>query len=122
LGFEGLMIETHPNPKKALSDSKQQITPQELKTLLGNLCFDSIKSKDKGTLPQHEVSLKALRNLIEPIDQELLEVLQKRMKVVEQIALLKKASKVEPFQKKRMEELIKNLEEYGQKKGLIKNI
>ncbi|MEE2744889.1 MAG: chorismate mutase [Bdellovibrionota bacterium] len=120
LGFEGLMIETHPNPKKALSDSKQQITPQELKTLLDNLCFDSIKSKDKGSLPEHEVSLKALRNLIGPLDQELLEVLQKRMKVVKQIALLKKVSKVEPFQKKRMEELIENLEICGQKRGLDK--
>tara|TARA_Y100001954_G_scaffold154189_1_gene164052 strand:- start:9422 stop:10495 length:1074 start_codon:yes stop_codon:yes gene_type:complete len=120
LGFDGLMIETHPTPEKALSDSKQQITPKDLKELLQNLQFDSIELRNKRILPQHDKSLKALRNLIEPLDQELLEVLQKRMKVVKQIARLKKTSKIKVFQKKRMEELLGKVEVAAQRKGLDK--
>jgi len=33
-GADGLMIEVHCNPKEALSDSKQAITPAELKTII----------------------------------------------------------------------------------------
>jgi len=33
-GADGLMIEVHPNPKKALSDGKQSLTPIEFKKLL----------------------------------------------------------------------------------------
>ncbi|MBG09319.1 MAG: 3-deoxy-7-phosphoheptulonate synthase [Halobacteriovoraceae bacterium] len=120
LGFDGLMIETHPCPQKALSDSKQQITPEDLKTLLHNLTYNSVPSRDQGILPQHDTSLKALRNLIEPLDQELLEILQKRMSVVKKIAHIKKASKLDVFQRQRMEELIKKLEVCAQKKGLDK--
>ena len=120
LGFDGLMIETHPTPEKALSDSKQQITPQDLKELLQTLKFDSIELMKKGILPQQDNSLKALRNLIEPLDQELLEVLQKRMKVVKQIARLKKTSKIKVFQKNRMEELLGKVEVAAQRKGLDK--
>ena len=42
------------------------------------------------------------------------------MEVVRQIAILKKAKKMKTFQKKRMEELIENLEVSGEKKGLGK--
>jgi len=37
LHYDGLMIEVHINPKLALSDAKQQITPKELGNLLKNL-------------------------------------------------------------------------------------
>ena len=36
-GFDGLMIEVHPDPDKALSDAAQQITPAELAELIGSL-------------------------------------------------------------------------------------
>jgi len=41
LNFDGLMIESHINPKVALSDAKQQITPAELGVLLGKLILRS---------------------------------------------------------------------------------
>ncbi|NPA22095.1 MAG: 3-deoxy-7-phosphoheptulonate synthase [Candidatus Micrarchaeota archaeon] len=37
LGADGLMVEVHPNPEKALSDQKQQITPDEFKRLMEKL-------------------------------------------------------------------------------------
>ena len=36
-GADGLMIEVHPNPDKALSDARQQLTPEMLKELIGEL-------------------------------------------------------------------------------------
>ena len=37
LNFDGLIIETHCNPDKALSDAKQQVTPEGLKKILDRL-------------------------------------------------------------------------------------
>jgi 3-deoxy-D-arabino-heptulosonate 7-phosphate (DAHP) synthase len=37
LNFDGLMIETHPNPQQALSDAQQQITPVQLFELLNTI-------------------------------------------------------------------------------------
>ena len=34
MDFDGLIIETHCNPDKALSDAQQQITPDALQKLL----------------------------------------------------------------------------------------
>lgn len=36
-GADGLLIETHPNPKKALSDGKQSLYPKQLNSLLNDL-------------------------------------------------------------------------------------
>lgn len=33
-GVDGLMIEVHPNPQKALSDGPQSITPEEFDKLV----------------------------------------------------------------------------------------
>ena len=36
-GADGLMVEVHPNPERALSDAKQQLTPEEFERLMGEL-------------------------------------------------------------------------------------
>lgn len=36
-GADGLIIEVHPNPKEALSDAQQQLTPERFKEILENL-------------------------------------------------------------------------------------
>ena len=36
-GADGLIIEVHPNPEKALSDGDQSLTPEAFKQLMGNL-------------------------------------------------------------------------------------
>ena len=40
--FDGLMIETHHNPKIALTDQYQQMKPEELEILLENLKAEKI--------------------------------------------------------------------------------
>ena len=37
INLDGLMIETHNNPSRALSDSQQQVTPKGLNSILNNL-------------------------------------------------------------------------------------
>ena len=41
LNFEGLMIETHPNPDEAWSDAAQQVTGDGLHDILNNLVLRS---------------------------------------------------------------------------------
>ena len=35
--FQGFMLEVHPNPRRALSDEKQQITPSQFNNILKRL-------------------------------------------------------------------------------------
>lgn len=82
-GFDGLMIETHHDPKNALSDAKQQVTPLELKQLIDNLQF---KSKITSEM---ERDLMLLRNQIAHIDTQVGGLLFKRMQLVDQLAKVK---------------------------------
>ena len=93
--LDGLMIETHPNPTSALSDSKQQLTPQELETLL-QFVFKPIQS------------LTSLRKEIDQTDNHLISLLAHRMNVSQKIALSKRHSKLEPLQPERWKAVQQN--------------
>ena len=47
MSYDGLMIETHIDPKNALSDKEQQITPLELDEILNNLIVRNFDTDDK---------------------------------------------------------------------------
>ena len=80
-GFNGLMLECHCNPKEALSDAEQQITPDEWGNLIHNLTF-KINSPNADLIKQ--------RALLEHVDVQLSELLAKRMEIVDEIARIKK--------------------------------
>lgn len=86
LDYAGLMIETHPRPDEAWSDSKQQIHPDELLELLSGLHF-SCKLEEKS---EHREVLELLRSKIDTLDRQLLEILAERMQAVGEIARMKK--------------------------------
>jgi chorismate mutase len=114
LNFDGLFIESHINPEKALSDKEQQITPEGLETILNKLVLRSMditdhKLKDK---------LSQLRAQIDQYDEELLEIFSKRMKISETIGQYKKDNNITIFQPKRWTEIIEKRIENGEKKGL----
>ncbi len=97
-GFDGLIIECHPHPEKALSDKAQQITPEELRDLLTRL-----------RKPQEDVTgteLTALRNQIDQIDDELMSLIQRRMEVAREIGEFKKAHSMAVVQPERYESLM----------------
>ena len=100
LATDGLMIECHINPAEALTDAKQQITPEELKTLLANLTFRSKQSNNV------ERDLAGLRSEIDDIDAELLQLLARRMDVSAQIGEYKKQNNVTVVQMDRWKKIL----------------
>jgi chorismate mutase len=102
LGFDGLMIETHCNPEKALSDAKQQLTPQQLKTLINNLNF---KFQDVSL---SEKTLFKQRLQIDSIDHQISKLLKKRVEIVDTIARLKKECQLPIVDAKRFNK-VKNI-------------
>ena len=103
LNLNGLMIETHPNPKKALTDAKQQITPRKLDQIMEQLVLRKTKTNDDFL----NIKLKAFRENIDILDRELVGVLSDRKKIVEQIAEFKQQNKITIFQLERWFEILK---------------
>ena len=102
LDMHGLMIETHFAPKTALSDSKQQLTPKQLCTLLDDLIIRDSKITNKKI----EDELEQLRNVIDDIDDEVIQSLSLRMDIAERIGEFKKKNKVTILQAKRWDEIV----------------
>lgn len=104
LDFDGLMIESHNNPDKAWSDSKQQITPKDLLDIINHLAWRSEDSEKKEFLD----ALSRLREQIDIIDDELLSLLSHRMKIAEKIGSYKKQNEITIFQRKRWNDIFEN--------------
>lgn len=102
LGYEGLMIETHPEPDAAWSDAAQQITPATLIDLLARLRFRSRNSDDKGY--QEQVSF--LRGEIDEVDARLVEILAERMQLSGRIGELKEQNNIAFYQHNRWNDIL----------------
>ncbi len=98
LGFEGLIIETHPNPDCAWSDASQQVTPARLKEILASLVIREGK--------QTTEDLSALRRQIDEADDQLLELIAKRMRVSKEIGTFKKEHDMTIVQTDRYDEIL----------------
>ena len=112
LATDGLMIECHINPDAALTDAKQQITPDELKALLSSLVF---RSKQSGNV---ERDLAGLRGEIDDIDSELLQLLARRMEVSAQIGEYKRQNNVTVVQMDRWKKILADHVATGADMGL----
>lgn len=98
LNFDGLIIETHCDPDCAWSDKDQQVTPERLKEILGSLVVRSAK--------QTTEDLSHLRQQIDEIDDQLLELLAKRMRVSCEIGTFKKEHEITIVQTDRYDEIL----------------
>jgi chorismate mutase len=116
LEMEGLMIETHVNPRKALSDAEQQITPAELAGLVSKLVIREHSTDNT----EFRNKLQELRSEIDTIDAELIHLLSKRMKIVERIGMYKKENNITILQIKRWNNIVRESIELGEKLGLSK--
>ncbi|TVQ47851.1 MAG: 3-deoxy-7-phosphoheptulonate synthase [Saprospirales bacterium] len=114
LNYSGLMIETHPNPDTAKSDAKQQITPEQFWDGINNLFFRKNYTPDTQTLSQ----LKNHRESIDVFDQQLLEVLAKRMEVSEEIGKLKNKNGISVLQPERWKSILDAAHINGEAMGL----
>lgn len=110
LGFEGLMIESHCNPSCAMSDAKQQLTPDQLSDLLYNQI--AVRDADSDS-PQWKENIDQLRAKIDVIDENLLYVLASRMKVSRQIGKYKKDNNIAILQASRWDSVLAKVVEKG---------
>lgn len=102
LNFDGLMIETHIDPDKALSDAAQQINPSQLTELLDKLVLRTAQ-EDSLTI---QSDLDKLRREINVIDDELINLLSERMRIARDIGDYKKDKNVTILQPKRWNEIL----------------
>ena len=114
LGMNGLMIESHINPSVALSDAQQQLTPVALKELLDSLVYRKVSSQN----PDCEDRLDQFRKMIDEVDDELINVLKKRMTIIEQIGEYKKDYHLTIFQLERWQNILRTRIQWAEKLGI----
>lgn len=107
LGFDGLIVESHCNPKEAWSDAKQQVTPDILNYILSLLVIrdDTFTTED----------IRSLRAQIDELDNSLMELLAKRFRLCREIGTFKKEHNMTILQTGRYNEI---LEKRGTQAGL----
>ncbi|HZE85818.1 MAG TPA: chorismate mutase [Puia sp.] len=116
LDFDGLIIESHIDPDQAWSDAKQQITPEKLGELLG-----SIKWRHETTTEKEFISaLEKLREQINHIDDELMQLLGQRMKIADKIGTYKRDNNITILQTNRWNSILERAFVKGEKLGLGK--
>ena len=113
LDMDGLMIETHINPKLALSDAAQQVTPQQLHKIVSSLTIrnqfsNNIKFKNK---------LEQLRDEIDLLDNELVDLLARRMVISKKIGKYKKDNNVTILQIRRWKKILQTQTKHGKMVG-----
>ena len=108
LGLDGAMVEVHCDPKSALSDNAQQLTPNQvghtLNPILSRLCLVSLNSPSDGS-----EELNWLRAEIDELDERLWDTIAARMEVSERIGKWKKAHGVAPLQPERYQQIVEKL-------------
>jgi chorismate mutase len=109
LHFNGLMIETHPNPEKALSDAAQQITPAVLTALVNALRLPNLISENNTA----QEKIDEIRQIIDSLDAEVVDLVARRMHLVEQLAAIKGANNISVFQPQRWQDIIENRSAQG---------
>lgn len=107
LNFSGLIIESHCSPDDAWSDVAQQITPDELKNVLQSLVI-------RDTTQTTE-DLSVLRGQIDELDNDLLQLLSKRMRVSREIGQYKLEHGMPILQTKRYDEILTDRANQGER-------
>lgn len=122
LSFDGLIVESHCNPDCAWSDASQQVTPDVLDYVLNLLVIrDSTQTTE---------NLSELRRQIDCIDEQLLELLAKRMRISREIGIYKKEHNMPILQSPRYSEILEKRSNMGEQmdlntefvKEILKNI
>lgn len=105
MGFNGLIIESHCSPDEAWSDAAQQLTPEVLNFVLHTLVIRADKEVTEN--------LALLRQQIDRIDTELLDILAKRFEVAREIGRYKKLHRMPVVQANRYNDVMKSRVDSG---------
>lgn len=116
--MDGFMIETHTNPSSALSDAKQQITPDELKEIIKNTTLRRADCDERD----FKNNLEDLRENINRIDEDMIDLLAKRFEIVEKIGEMKKSSGVTALQLDRFNQIMEKITLLADKNNLPEDL
>ncbi|WP_206680725.1 chorismate mutase [Hymenobacter polaris] len=114
LDFDGTMIESHIDPDNAWSDAKQQITPE----VLGKLIEDLVWRHETTDKEEYLNALAGLRQQINNLDAEIIQLLGRRMSVSEKIGQYKKENDITVLQTARLNEILDRAKRQGSQVGL----
>ena len=113
LGMDGLMVESHISPEIALSDAAQQMNPEKLGAVVKNLVIHP-KKLDQGA----SEALKSLRDSLDELDDNLVDIMRQRFALAKEIAIIKEQEGTSIFQMERWLKLVKERTERGDGEGL----
>jgi chorismate mutase len=116
LDMDGLIIESHIDPDKAWSDAKQQITPEKLGEMISSIQW----RREDVNSEEYHAALEKLRQQINHLDDELMQILGQRMKVAEKIGEYKKNNNITILQTNRWNEILERAFQKGEKLNLSK--
>ncbi len=116
LDFDGLIIESHIDPDNAWSDAKQQVTPEKLAEILNSIIW----RKEDTTSEEFHADMEKLRQQINHLDDELMQLIGQRMKIADKIGQYKKDNSITILQTNRWNEILDRAFRKGEKLGLSK--
>lgn len=111
--FDGLMIESHIHPESALTDREQQVSPGELASILQKLVLPSAVTGSKS-----DELIEDLRQKIDDLDRQILELLGQRMETASKIGRRKKETGLDALQLDRWKKVVEDRLEKGKQLGL----
>jgi chorismate mutase len=100
--FDGLMVEVHPDPPNALSDAAQQLTPEQFRSMITRLELPHELSDSPAFINR----LSELRENVDEVDSQLLDLLGRRMEIVREMGRLKAEQHVSTLQPHRWQEIV----------------
>ena len=100
----------------AWSDAKQQVTPERLAEMLDSIVW----RREDVNSEEYHAALEKLRQQINQLDDELMQILSRRMIIAEQIGQYKKDNNITILQTNRWNEIIERATARGEKIGLSK--
>ncbi len=105
LRFDGLIVESHICPDKALSDASQQLTPKDFEQMIRNINWRA----DSVDNPEFAKALERYRTEIDQIDSEVFDLLARRMRVAENIGRVKRENNVAILQGGRWNSIVEKV-------------
>lgn len=112
--LDGLMIETHPDPEHAWSDAAQQVTPAVLKQILSSLI---VRDEHAHNMSGQE-QLEHLRQLMDTLDDEIIDLIARRMELSAQVGAVKQNSNMTTYQPARWREIVETRGARGALRGM----
>lgn len=121
LNFDGLIIETHPNPDEAWSDAAQQVTAEGL-----SLILDKLVLRDKEFSSDLLAELTGFRAKTSDLDDRLFQLLKERMQISKDVGVFKSKNNLTILQEEHWKKVIENrlshADDYGLSSVFIREI